>query len=181
MENTALLIMDVQNAIVNANPNGKTITEKLPPVIEAARIKNIPVIYVVVGFRKGFPEVSTNNKMFGMIKSSPLKLDSEEAFRVHESVSPLADDLVITKKRVSAFAGSDLEIVLRAKEIKHIVLTGIATSGVVLSTLREAADKDLKITVLHDCCADADEEVHRVLTTKVFLRQADVMSAEEWN
>ncbi len=61
------------------------------------------------------------------------------------------------------------------------MLAGIATSGVVLSTLREAADKDFKITVLSDCCADRDEEVHRVLTTKVFPRQADVMTAEEWS
>ena len=37
------------------------------------------------------------------------------------------------------------------------------------------------ITVLSDCCADGDEEVHRVLTTKVFPRQADVMTQEEWS
>ena len=69
---------------------------------------------------------------------------------------------------------------LRAQDISHIVLTGVATSGVVLSTIREAADKDYHITVLSDCCADADEEVHRVLTTKVFPRQTEVMTAEEW-
>jgi nicotinamidase-related amidase len=60
------------------------------------------------------------------------------------------------------------------------VLAGIATSGVVLSTVREAADKDYKITVLADCCADRDEEVHRVLLTKVFPRQAEVMDAAAW-
>jgi nicotinamidase-related amidase len=71
-------------------------------------------------------------------------------------------------------------VVLRAFDIKHLILTGIATSGVVLSTLREAADKDYRLTVLADCCADGDEEVHRVLTTKVFSRQADVFTVEEW-
>ncbi len=81
---------------------------------------------------------------------------------------------------MSAFTGSDLEVILRAQQIQHIVLAGIATSGVVLSTLREAADKDYMITVLSDCCADRDEEVHRVLTTKMFPRQAEVMTAEEW-
>ena len=84
------------------------------------------------------------------------------------------------KRRVSAFSGSDLEVVLRSLGVSHLVLTGIATSGVVLSTTREAADKDYRITVLADCCADRDEEVHRVLTTKVFPRQADVRSVEEW-
>jgi nicotinamidase-related amidase len=51
---------------------------------------------------------------------------------------------------------------------------------VVLSTLREAVDKDYRITVLSDCCADGDEETRRVLTTKKFPRQADVLKLEEW-
>jgi len=100
--------------------------------------------------------------------------------QVHASVAPLGHEVVICKKRVSAFAGSDLEVVLRAYDLQHLVLTGIATSGVVLSTLREAADKDFKITVLADACADRDEEVHRVLTTKIFPRQAEVMQVKEW-
>jgi len=60
------------------------------------------------------------------------------------------------------------------------VLTGVSTSGVVLSTTREATDKDYKLTILSDGCADADAEVHRVLTTKVFVRQADVLTVDEW-
>jgi len=76
--------------------------------------------------------------------------------------------VTVIKRRVSAFTGSDLEVLLRAFDIRHMVLTGIATSGVVLSTLTEAADKDYRVTVLADCCADGDEEVHRVLITKVF-------------
>ncbi len=71
-------------------------------------------------------------------------------------------------------------MVLRAQDISHLVLCGIATSGVVLSTLREAADKDYQLTVLADCCADADEEVQRVLLSKVFSRQAKVLQVEEW-
>ena len=86
-------------------------------------------------------------------------------------------DFIVTKKRVSAFTGSDLEVLLRAIDVKHLVLSGIATGGVVLSTLREAADKDYKITVLSDCCADIDAEVHRVLTTKIFPRQATVITS----
>jgi nicotinamidase-related amidase len=69
---------------------------------------------------------------------------------------------------------------LRAQGIQHLVLTGIATGGVVLSTVREAADKDYRITVLSDGCADADPEIHHILTTKIFPRQADVITVEEW-
>jgi nicotinamidase-related amidase len=71
-------------------------------------------------------------------------------------------------------------VVLRAQGIEHIVLAGISTSGVVLSTLREAADKDYEITVLSDCCFDRDEEVHRVLTEKVFAMQSNVLKLNEW-
>jgi nicotinamidase-related amidase len=65
--------------------------------------------------------------------------------------------------------------------IQHLILTCIATSGVVLSTIREAADKDYRITVLADCCTDRDPEIHRVLTTKIFTRRAEVLSVEDWS
>jgi nicotinamidase-related amidase len=74
-----------------------------------------------------------------------------------------------------------LEVVLRAQGISHLVLWGIATSGVVLSTLREAADRDYQLTVLSDCCVDSDEEVQRVLLSKVFPRQAEVVQASAWS
>jgi nicotinamidase-related amidase len=64
--------------------------------------------------------------------------------------------------------------------VDSLVLTGIATSGVVLSTLRQAADLDFRLTVVRDGCADSDPEVHRVLMDKVFPRQAKVVSASEW-
>jgi isochorismate hydrolase len=65
-------------------------------------------------------------------------------------------------------------------QVTRLVLLGIATSGVVLSTVRWAADADYEIIVLEDCRADADEEVHRVLMQKVFPRQATVVQAQEF-
>ena len=178
---TALLVMDVQEATMKMLKDNSAFIQSLIRAIQIARSNKIPVIYAVVGFRKGYPEVSPNNKSFSAFKKNDTRsFDTAEAARVHTSVAPQSGDIIITKKRVSAFTGSDLEVVLRSLGITHIVLTGIATSGVVLSTLREAADKDYAITILSDCCADLDEEVHRVLTTKVFTRQAEVMKAEEW-
>jgi nicotinamidase-related amidase len=99
---------------------------------------------------------------------------------VHPGLGRQAGDLVVTKRRVSAFAGRDPDVVLRAGWIGELVLSGIATSGVVLSTLRQAADLDFSLKVLSDGCADADEEVHRVLCQKVFPRQARVVTVVEW-
>ena len=179
-QNTALLVMDVQGVTWSRLNDASVFEHSIKKAIKSARENNIPVIYVVVGFRKGYPEASAYNKSFSVLKNGDMAFDNEESTRVHESVEPQPGDIIITKKRVSAFTGSDLEVVLRSMEIKHLVLTGIATSGVVLSTLREAADKDYSLTVLADCCADLDEEVHRVLTTKVFPRQAEVITSDKW-
>ncbi len=103
-----------------------------------------------------------------------------EATDVHRAFRLTDDDLVVVKRRVSAFTGSDLEVLLRGLGATDLVLAGIATSGVVLSTLRQAADLDFGLTVLADACTDGDPEVHRVLTEKVFPRQADVVTAEQW-
>jgi nicotinamidase-related amidase len=100
--------------------------------------------------------------------------------QVVSELAPGPGETTVVKRRVSAFTGSDLGLVLRSADVDHLVLTGIATSGVVLSTVREAADRDYRLTVLSDACLDADPEVHRVRIEKVFPRQADVLSVDEW-
>jgi nicotinamidase-related amidase len=183
MANQALLVMDVQNSIVGRFASDNTeYLPRLAKAIEAARAAGVPVIYVVVGFRPGFPEVSPHNRIFGAMKAATgaASLASPEAFQVHEAVAPRLDEVVVTKRRVSGFTGSDLDVVLRAKGIDTLVLTGIATSGVVLSTLRQAADLDFHLIVPADGCLDADDEVHRVLVEKVFARQAEITNLSDW-
>jgi nicotinamidase-related amidase len=63
--------------------------------------------------------------------------------------------------------------------IDTLVVAGLTTAGVVLSTLRDAADEDYRLYVLADATADPDPEVHRVLTEKVFPHQADVISSDD--
>ena len=94
-------------------------------------------------------------------------------------MAPQSGDVVVTKRRVDAFATTDLETVLKARDVTTLVLLGIATSGVVLSTVRWAADADYDMVVVADCCADADEEVHRLLIEKVFPRQATVVDSAD--
>jgi nicotinamidase-related amidase len=179
-KNTALLVMDMQAGILRNFSNSKGLISNLAKAIAHAREKKIPVIYVAVGFREGTPEISANNKSFSTGRERFTNVSMEEFMKIESSIAPLPGEVIVAKRRISAFTGSDLEVILRAQGIQHIVLTGISTSGVVLSTIREAADKDYQITVLSDCCADADEEIHRVLTTKIFPRQADVMEIEGW-
>jgi len=106
--------------------------------------------------------------------------EASPATQIHPALGPRQGEPVVLKKRYSAFSGSDLDVLLRSVGATRLVLSGIATSGVVLSTLREAADRDYELVVLADACFDADEEVHRVLTEKVFPRQADVLTVAQW-
>lgn len=179
MVKSALLVMDVQRVVVDRYPDPGYLP-RLREATKAARAAGLPVIYAVVGFRPGYPEISLQNKMFGPLARENRMADSDDATAIHPEVAPEPGDVIVTKKRVSAFAGSDLEMILRSGGIDHLVLTGIATSGVVLSTVRQAADLDFGLTVLSDGCLDADPEVHRVLTEKVFPRQADVTTIADW-
>jgi nicotinamidase-related amidase len=180
VQNTALLVMDMQTAVLGMLPDHSSLVGNVAKAIDSARKNKIPVIYVTVGFRQGMPEVSPNNKGFIAAKERLAAVDMGEFTKIASALAPLPSEIVVAKRRVSAFTGSDLEVVLRAFGIQHMVLTGISTSGVVLSTIREASDKDYRITVLSDCCADGDTEVHQVLMNKVFPRQADVLTVEEW-
>ena len=180
MASTALLVMDVQGNIVERFAGDTEYLPRLASAIEAARGAGIPVIYVTVAFRPGYPEASARNKTFSAVAGTGRFIEGSDSTRVHPAVAPLPGEVTVTKRRVSAFAGSDLDVILRAGGITHLVLAGIATSGVVLSTLRQAADLDYELTVLSDGCLDADAEVHRVLTEKIFPRQAEVVTIEEW-
>lgn len=180
MQNTALLVMDMQMGILVRLPEATTLIQNVAKAIATARDKNIPVIYVTVGFRQGAPEISPANVTFAAAKAMFADADMVAFSKIHPDLEPAEGEVSVMKRRISAFTGSDLEVVLRSFGIQHMVLTGIATSGVVLSTLREAADMDYRLTVIADCCADNDEEVHRVLTTKVFPRQAEVIAVDEW-
>jgi nicotinamidase-related amidase len=177
---TALLVLDMQISILATIPEKSALISNTAKAIAHARQTNVPIIFVTVGFRQGSPEININNKSFRSIKERFANLDMEVFMKIHPDLAPLDGEIVVIKRRVSAFSGSDLEVLLRALNIQHMILAGVATSGAVLSTLRESADKDYRITVLADCCADGDEEVHRVLTTKVFPRQAEVITAGEW-
>ncbi len=176
----ALLVMDLQNGIVaRVNDQVESLLDALDRVIVGARQHDIPIIFVRVAFRPGAPEISRRNQGFRALQSSSMG-ENESSTQIHPRLAPREGDVLVTKRRVSAFTGSDLDVVLRSLEVDHLVLTGIATSGVVLSTIRQAADLDYRLTVIADACADADPEVHRVLTEKVFPRQAAVVSAAEW-
>jgi nicotinamidase-related amidase len=180
MNAIALLVMDVQQGIVERFAGDTGYLPRLAEGIAAARAAGVPVVYVTIHFRPGYPEISPSNATFSAISASGRFVAGSPGTEIPPVVAPRPEDVVVVKRRVSAFTGSDLDVVLRGLGAGTLVLTGIATSGVVLSTLRQAADLDYRLVVLSDACLDADPEVHRVLTEKVFPRQATVCTVAEW-
>ena len=182
-ERAAVLSMDLQRAIVAiyTKDDGRLI-ERAAEVLRNARTQRMSVIHVQVGFRPGLPEIGSRNSLFSAIKNSAQHRQVFEgaAGAIHPSVSPEGDDIIVVKHRVSAFVGTDLEMILRAKDIDTLILFGVATSGVVLSTLLHAVDADYRVIVVSDCCADLDSEVHACLVNRIFPRQATVISADEF-
>jgi nicotinamidase-related amidase len=181
---TAVLSLDCQSGIVSVylKDDRDAFLGRIASVLNHARVAGMPVIHVQVGFRPGLPEVSSRNVLFGGIKSSAQhqKLFEGPLGALPAVIAPKGGEIVITKHRVSAFAGTDLAMIVRANEIDTLVLFGIATSGVVLSTLVEAADADFRLAVLKDCCADLDSSLHDCLVNKFFPSRAAVLSAREF-
>jgi nicotinamidase-related amidase len=172
---SALLVMDFQTPVVERYAVGQdNLLAATARAIAAARQSGMRVIYVVVAFRAGFPEISPYNKIFSALKTS-----GGIAADIHPRVAPATDEVIVTKCRVSAFMGTDLDIILRSNAIHTLVMCGVATSGVVLSTLRHAADSDYRILVLRDCCSDMDQSVHALLLEKLFPTQAAIVSSVE--
>lgn len=171
--------MDLQNGIAGRYADEEYL-HRVASAQDAARRAGVPVVHVAVRFRAGYPEISPDNPMFSRIAQSGALVEGEPSAEICPAVAPEAEDVVVTKQRVSAFTGSDLDVVLRSNGARHLVLAGVATSGVVLSTVRQAADLDFRLTVLSDGCLDRDQEVHRVLTERVFPVQATVSTVAEW-
>lgn len=180
---TAVLSLHMQSGIVSLYAGSHPeMLARAAQVLHAARGRGMTVIHIRMGFRPGLPEVSPRNPLFSAIRGSEQhqRLFSGPAGEINPILGPAPTDIVITNHRVSAFMGTELDMILRAKEIDTLVLFGIATSGVVLSTLLHASDSDYRLLVLDDCCAEMDEEVHRCLLERVFPRRANVCAASDF-
>ncbi|PHV66187.1 cysteine hydrolase family protein [Williamsia muralis] len=182
MSDQALLVMDYQPVILGSvGGEDSPALAAAQTAVDAARNAGVPVIFVRVAFRAGYPEINPDNKGFAPLANyGDVFVESEPTAQVHPSLNPAPNEAIVTKRRMSAFAGSDLSAVLGGFGVTHLVLAGLTTSGVVLSTLRHASDADFELTVLADACADTDQDVHNILVEKVFPAHADVVSAKSW-
>jgi nicotinamidase-related amidase len=178
---TALVLMDFQSTTIDLL-NAADAAERANQVRSACRARDVLVVFIRVAYRPGYPEISSRNLIGKQLVSAGMFLEGAAGTEISPIFSgdePAPNEVTLTKTRVGAFRGTGLDALLRAHDVQTVVLAGIATSGVVLSTVRDAADRDYNIVVLRDCCADRDTTVHQVLMDHVFPRQAVVLTSEE--
>lgn len=101
------------------------------------------------------------------------------ATQVDERVAPHEGDITVRKVRVGPFGTTDLDVLLRDRGVDTLIFAGISTSGVVLSTVRDAHDRDYRLLVLADACADREADVHSFLVERIFPRQAEVIEVAD--
>jgi nicotinamidase-related amidase len=174
---TALLTLDFQKGIMGFAPGADAIIPNASQAVEFARQKQFLIIHVGLGFSEGHPEIPGTDSLFKRVKQNNLFVKGTPSAEFHTSIAR-PQELVVYKQRVGAFSENQLHLILRSRGIENLVFFGISTSGITLSTLRRAFDLDFRCIVLKDACFDADPEVHRVLTEKIFPAQASVLTVD---
>jgi nicotinamidase-related amidase len=174
---TALLVMDYQPGIIGRLDDGDALVARAREAIAAARAAGATVGYVRVAFTDADFDAMPDGAPMARVKAMPrehMHADSP-ATQVDDRVAPADGDIVVRKTRVGPFLTTDLDEQLRARGVDTLVLAGISTSGVVLSTVRDAHDRDYRLYVLADATADPLPDVHEALIEKILPRQAEVI------
>lgn len=174
----ALLVMDYQNAIVDMLGEPDDLLSRAADAIALVRQRGGHVGYVRVAFDDAdYDAIPPTSKMGERVGASARAFHTASpTTAVHERVAPQNGDIVVRKTRVGAFSTTDLDVQLRERGIDTLILAGISTSGVVLSTVRDASDRDYRVLVLADATADPEPDVHEFLIERIFPRQADVIT-----
>jgi ureidoacrylate peracid hydrolase len=160
LDKTAVVVVDMQNAF--ASPKGlldlagvdtsgaAAVVKTIGGVLGAARAAGVPVVYLQTGYKPDLsngggpasPTPRTETALCLMRARPELKgqllVEGTWDFQIVDALAPQDGDLVVLKTRYSGFAGTQLDSVLRVREIRYLVFVGIATNVCVESTLRDA-------------------------------------------
>ena len=171
-----LLALSCTQESLGGYATGDSLIEKAGRVMEASRKVGVPVVHGVVQFRLGYPEVGPDSG-FNSLKAVGRSIAGNPAADPHPDLFS-EGDLLLVKRRASAFTGTDLDVLIRAMGRPHLVLLGVRTSGAILRTYSHATDADYEVTVISDCCLDPDEELHQTILSKLLGR--GITTADEF-
>ncbi|RNL62601.1 cysteine hydrolase [Nocardioides marmoriginsengisoli] len=178
---TALIIGDVQEGITGAYPFAERVVPPLAELLPRARTAGALVVFVRFAFRGNGSDVPPASPLLrGFFEAGSDFHEGSAGTEIALAVSD--EDVVVLKRRASAFHGTDLDLVLRAAGVDHVVIAGVATSAMVAATVYGAADRGYGVTVLRDGCGDADPAMHEFFMSEVFpSRGVEVVRCAEWH
>jgi len=179
---TALVLMDFQPAVLGtvAESDTAALLANAEKALTWARSAGLTVAHVRVAFQDAdYRAIPQRNRAFAPLRGGGMMADGSPECEIIESLRPQGDEIVVRKTRFGSFSTTNLSSRLREAGIESLILAGISTSGVVLSTVRDAADQDFQIYVLADACADVNPHVHSLLTEAVFAHQAYVINTAQ--
>lgn len=180
---TALLVMDYQAGILGSLPDADALLSRAATAISVVRAHGGQIGYVRVAFDDAdFDAAPATSGMAARMAERGRAFHADSpATTIHDQIAPEPGDIVVRKTRVGAFSTTDLHERLRHRDIDTLILAGISTSGVVLSTVRDAYDRDYQVFVLSDASADPRADVHEFLIQRIFPRQARVIAIADLN
>jgi nicotinamidase-related amidase/predicted MFS family arabinose efflux permease len=182
-KHTALLVMDYQPTIMGSLPEGEDrnlLLDRMEGAIADVRANGGSIVYVRVGFTEAdWDAIPASNKSFAPLAQHRVMHHQDPATAIHERLAPQGGDIIVRKIRYGGMSTTDLDQQLRERGITTLVVSGISTSGVVLSTIIDAADRDYQLYVLSDGVADPDTEIHNALLHKVFPSRAHIIDTTE--
>ena len=188
MTNTLLLVADFINDIVH--PDGAfgkynaqrviddNTLENTNKVIAFARDSKHLIAHVRVGFDSEYTNCPKNSPMFSKSPEKDILKIGTWGLEFHESIDVKPHDRIITKHRVSALYGTNLEPLMRANNIQNILMCGVSTTYVVESTARELHDRDYNVTVVSDACNAASKQQHDS-SINALARFCDIKTTDE--
>ena len=172
----ALLLLDFQYGVLDAVRNSADVLSRAEVALCWARQQRVQVAHVRVAFtEEDFARVPAHNKALRQVVESRRFADGSREAAIHSRVAPQGRELVVRKTRFGAFSTTELHHLLQELGIDTLILAGISTSGVVLSTVRDALDRDYEIYVLADSIADHDPQLHDALVERLLPQSVNVI------
>ncbi|MCT2589740.1 cysteine hydrolase [Streptomyces sp. N2-109] len=169
MAKSAVIIGDLQVGITRNYPFAAELVPQAAALAAAARERGDLVVFVRTQLRANGTDVPERNA--AVQAAFAMGDDFHEGstgVELDPGLGRRPGDVVVTKKRVSAFAGTDLDLVLRSSGAETLVVAGVATGAMVAATVYDAADRDFRVRVASGVCADPVDEVHDFLVGTLF-------------
>jgi len=195
-KNAALIVVDVQNdfaatgGAMDLEGFDVTMSQEMVPrlvrFIEETRKAKAPIIYIQNVYNSDpnwyLSEVwleQAARKRKGSYTERPVCVKGNWGWEFYGGIKPLPNEVVVTKHRFSAFIDTDLDLILRSKNIKTLMMTGIATNVCVETTARMGFLKDYYIVFVSDCVAAYRKHLHDTTLENIETLFGQVVTAQD--